>query len=108
AVHGAQKLFGVLGSSMPKPFTQLWFGGVIELVTGSAIAVGAFTMWAALLASGEMAVAYLQFHWKGAFNQRFFPVGNKGGLAALSSVISLSIAGRGPSRWSVDHKRSRR
>ena len=60
--HGLQKLFGVQSTFMPPAGSQLWFGGVIELVAGFAIAAGLFATWAAFLASGEMAVAYLQFH----------------------------------------------
>jgi len=64
AFHGFQKIFGVLTEYQPPIGTQIWFGGVIELVTGLAIAVGVFTSLAAFLASGTMAVAYVQFHWK--------------------------------------------
>jgi len=60
--HGVQKIFGVLTNIQPPVGTQLWFGGVIELTTGTLIALGAFTHQAAFLASGTMAVAYLQFH----------------------------------------------
>src|SRR5688572_17477103 len=64
AGHGAQKLF--LPSAYPhQEFgTQLWFGGVIELVCGLCVATGFLTSWAAFFASGTMAVAFVQFHWK--------------------------------------------
>ena len=61
--HGLQKIFGLLANHPSPPVgSQMWIGGVIELVCGVLIAVGAFTPFAAFLASGTMAVAYAQFH----------------------------------------------
>ena len=61
--HGMQKMFGVLGKAVKfGDNPQAWIGGVIELATGLAIALGLFTRWAAFIASGMMAVAYWQFH----------------------------------------------
>lgn len=100
--HGMQKLFGVLSTVQPGFPTQLWFGGVIELTCGLAIAAGVATSWAAFLASGTMAVAYVQFHWKLDFGARFFPGVNKGELALLYSFLFLFIACRGAGRFSVD------
>jgi putative oxidoreductase len=105
AFHGAQKIFGVLSDSSPKPFSQLWIGGVIELVAGALIAVGAWTTWAAFLSSGQMAVAYLQFHWKLALGARFFPAINKGELAVLYAFLFLYLACRGDGIWSVGSRR---
>jgi putative oxidoreductase len=48
--HGIQKVFGVLGDQATLG-SQLWIGGVIELVTGVAIALGFATRLAAFLAS---------------------------------------------------------
>ena len=62
--HGVQKIFGVLTDFVPEFGTQAWYGGLIELVCGTAIMIGFQTRWAAFLASGTMAVAYFQFHWK--------------------------------------------
>ncbi len=104
--HGIQKLFGVL-TDHPSPFgSQLWIGGVIELVAGLAVALGAYTTWAAFLASGTMAVAYVQFHWKLDFGARFFPAVNKGEPAVLYAFWFLYIACRGAGRWSMDARRS--
>lgn len=105
AFHGIQKLFGFLSPFRAPVGSQAWFGGIIELVTGVAIAAGAFTAWAAFLASGTMAVAYVQFHWKLALGAAFFPGVNKGELALLYSVLFLYIACRGAGRWSVDGRR---
>lgn len=102
AFHGMQKMFGVLSEFQPDLGSQIWFGGIIELVTGLAMALGLFTSWAAFLASGTMAVAYLQFHWKLAFDASFFPAVNKGELALVYSFLFLHIAFRGGGRWSLD------
>src|SRR4051812_25599816 len=81
--HGMQKILGVMTTSTPAFGSQIWLGGLIELVCGAAIAIGLFTRWAAFLASGEMAVAYVQFHWKLAVGEQLFPAMNKGELALL-------------------------
>jgi putative oxidoreductase len=105
--HGFQKILGVLTKVQPPVGTQLWFGGIIELVAGLAIAVGLFTTWAAFFASGTMAVAYVQFHWQLAVGARFFPTINQGELALLYAFVFLYIATRGGGRWSLDQRRSR-
>lgn len=103
AFHGAQKLFGLLAKKAgPEVFSQLWVGGIIELVGGLFIALGLFTRPAALLASGTMAVAYLQFHWKGAFDGRFFPIVNGGELAVIYCFTFLMIAVKGAGEVSLD------
>jgi putative oxidoreductase len=103
AFHGLQKLFGVLAEHpCPEFGTQTWWGGVIELVCGLAIAAGAATTWAAFLASGTMAVAYVQFHWNLDFGARFFPAVNKGELALVYSGLFLYFACRGGGQWSFD------
>ena len=40
AFHGVQKLFGVLTEHQPSIGSQLWLGGVIELVCGLLIVIG--------------------------------------------------------------------
>ena len=105
AFHGFQKLSGVLTEFQPPVGTQLWFGGIIELVAGLAIAAGAFTSWAAFVASGTMAVAYVQFHWKLDLGARFFPGVNQGELALLYAVLFLYVACRGGGRWSRASRR---
>jgi len=106
AFHGVQKVFGVLSDFQPPVGSQLWLGGIIELVAGLAIAAGVFTRWAAFLASGTMAVAYTQFHWKLAFGAEFFPAVNKGELALLYSVLFLFVACRGGGPLSLDRGRT--
>lgn len=103
--HGVQKLFGALTERPTPPVgSQAWIGGLIELVCGIAIALGVFTRAAAFLASGTMAVAYIQFHWKGVFDERFLPIVNRGELAVVYCFLFLYIASRGGGRWSLDRR----
>jgi len=102
--HGFQKVLGVLSEFQPPFGTQLWLGGVIELIGGLAIMLGFGTRVVAFICSGEMAVAYFQYHWKFQLGPAFFPAVNKGELAALYSFVFLLIATRGGGRWSLDKK----
>lgn len=102
--HGIQKLFGVLIDFQPVVGSQLWFGGVIEFFGGLAILLGWQTRLAAFICSGEMAVAYFQFHWKFQLGPNFFPGVNKGELAVLYCFLYLYIACRGGGRWSLDNR----
>ena len=106
--HGFQKIFGVLTDHQPAVGSQLWIGGVLELVCGAAIALGLFTRLAAFLASGMMAVAYSQFHWKFQFDAGFLPAVNKGELAVLYCFLFLYVACKGGGVWSLDSRRLER
>lgn len=100
SVHGLQKLFGLFGAARVAPGSQLWFGGIIEACCGVAIALG-LTRWAAVLASGTMAVAYVQFHWKLALGAQLVPVVNRGELALVYCLLFAYFAAKGYGRWSV-------
>lgn len=100
--HGVQKILGVMTEFHPAFGSQIWIGGVIELVAGLLIMVGFCTSWAAFIASGQMAVAYIQFHWKLQFDDKFFPGVNKGELALIYSFLFLFIAARGGIKWCLD------
>ena len=102
AFHGMQKVLGILSEFQPAVGSQAWIGGVMELVFGLLVLVGFQTRWAAFLASGEMAVAYFQFHWKFQMGKEFFPAINKGELAVLYCFVFLLIACRGGVTWCVD------
>jgi putative oxidoreductase len=99
-LHGAQKLFGVLGgqqvSAADAPL--MFLAGIIELVGGALIMVGLFTGVAAFIASGEMAVAYFMVH----VPMGFWPILNQGELAALYCFLFLYIAARGSGPLSLD------
>ena len=103
--HGVQKLFGVLGGEKEPVLSQLWIGGVIELVGGVLVCIGLFTRIAAFILSGTMAVAYFQFHWKLEFADfHFLPVVNHGDGAVLYCFVFLLIACRGHGRWAIDSR----
>ena len=63
---GAAKLFGwfggMPGGGTPPLTSQIGIGGLLEVVGGIAIMLGLMTRLAAFILSGEMAVAYWQFH----------------------------------------------
>ena len=99
--HGVQKIFGVFATFQPELGSQLWIGGVIELACGLAIALGVLTRIAAFLASGTMAVAYVQFHWLFAVDKNIFPAVNEGELALLYAFVFLYIACKGAGAWSL-------
>ena len=80
---------------------QLRYSGYL---VGLLILVGFQTRWAAFLASGEMAMAYFQFHWRFQLGAQFFPGINKGELAVLYCFVFLLVFFRGSGIWS----RSRR
>ena len=108
ACHGAQKLFGAWGAHKPEMWSQLWFGGIIELVCGILVAIGLFTRPAALLASGTMAVAYFQFNWKLVMdNNMFLPIVNKGESAVLYCFVFFMFALSGAGAYSLDARRGR-
>ena len=79
------------------PF-QIWFGGFLEVVGGALLALGLFTRPVAFLLSGEMAVAYFQFHAPGGF----WPAVNGGTAAALYCFVWLYFSAAGAGPWSLD------
>jgi putative oxidoreductase len=99
--HGVQLLFGVLSKIHPSVGSQLWFGGIVELVGGLAVMLGYQTRIAAFICSGTMAVAYFEYHWKFQPGSHVFPAVNQGELAALYSFVFLFIACRGGVKWSL-------
>lgn len=99
--HGFQKVFGFHAKAQPPVGSQVWIGGVIEVVCGLCIALGVYTRPAAFLASGTMAVAYTQFHWKLDLGDRFWPAVNQGELALLYAFLFLFMACRGAGKWAL-------
>ncbi|MGW8265677.1 MAG: DoxX family protein [Longimicrobiales bacterium] len=97
--HGAQKLFGTLGREAPVDFfTMMGLAGILETVGGVLLVLGLFTRPVAFILSGEMAWAYFSSHAPGGF----WPIMNRGELAALYAVIFLYVAARGVGGFSVD------
>lgn len=102
--HGAQKTFGWFGgfgeSGTAELMTRFGAAGVIETVAGLAIVLGLFTRPMALIASGEMAVAYFWMHW-GRSGEMFWWA-NRGELVMVYSFLWLFIAAWGAGSFSVD------
>ena len=98
ASHGGQKLLGFPPGGHGAGEGIMLVGAWLELVCGLLVAVGLFTRIAALLASGEMAVAYFMMHAKGGF----FPIVNHGEPAVFYCFVFLFILFHGPGRWSID------
>ncbi len=102
AFHGIEKLFGWFGGSRVHAPLMV-AAGLIELLCGLLIAVGFLTRFAAILASGEMAVAYFQAHAFSVHGRTgWIPVVNHGELAVLYCFIFLFMAAYGGGKWSFD------
>jgi putative oxidoreductase len=104
ACHGAQKLFGVLGFHQVPLVSKFGLAGVIEFFGGLMIATGFLTGFAAFIASGEMAYAYITVHAKGGL----WPIRNGGELALLYCFVFFYIASRGAGIWGFGKGGSRR
>ncbi len=105
ACHGAQKLFGFphgSGGGGHLPPIML-VAAVIELVGGLMIALGIFASYAAFIASGEMAAAYLVAHFEFG-KASFWPIVNKGELAVVYCFVFLFIFAHGAGIWGVTKK----
>src|SRR5262244_3623903 len=96
--HGLMKF---TGWPMPMPpgvsfplLSQTGLGGILESVGGFLLLIGLFTRPVAFIVSGEMAVAYFQYHFRNAF----WPMVNQGEVAVLYCFVWLyfSAAGAGP------------
>ena len=81
--------------------SQIGLGAVLELVGGGLLLVGLFTRPVAFVLSGEMAVAYFQFHAPGGF----WPVLNGGVAAVLYCFVWLYFSAAGAGPWSLDARR---
>ncbi len=103
-VHGAQKLFGLFGGPGLSGTAEFMAGqglvpgmfwaavaGLVELVGGAALLLGAVTRWAALVLGLEMLVALLWVHLPNGF------AAAQGGiefpLALLAGLVSLACSG---------------
>src|SRR5215470_6470777 len=99
--HGLVKLVGFPSGASPgeQPLvTLLGLAGVIETVTGALMILGLFTRSAALIAAGEMAVAYWLYHAP----HSFYPAVNSGDAAILFCFVFLYISVAGPGVLSLD------
>ena len=105
---GTTILFGFPPSPVPMPpippMSQLWIGGVLEMVGGLLITIGFLTRPVAFLLAGEMAVAYFQAHAPNGF----FPVRNRGEVVVLFCFIFFYLFTTGAGPFSVDSALGRR
>lgn len=105
---GTMKLFAFPAGMPPDGSTatmmsQIWIGGVLELVGGVLLLVGLFTRPVAFILSGMLAVAYFQFHAPGGF----WPTLNGGAPAVLYCFVLLYFSAAGGGPWSLDAMRGR-
>jgi putative oxidoreductase len=99
---GAMKLFGwpmaMPGGATVSLTSQLGIAGILEVFGGGLVLLGLFTRPVAFLLSGEMAVAYFQFHQP----QGAWPLINQGQPAVLDCFIFLYLSAAGAGPWSLD------
>lgn len=105
---GSMKLFAFPAGMPPDGATapvmsQVWIGGLLEVVGGALILVGFLTRPAAFVLAGEMAVAYFQFH----FPRSYWPTINEGVPAVLYCFVWLYLSAAGAGPWSLDAARGR-
>ena len=98
--HATQKFFAFPAPFPMQPLPPLFMAaGTIELVAGTLITLGLFTRFAALIASGEMAVAYFMIHNP----QSFWPILNKGEVVVLFCFTFFYLVFAGPGSWALDN-----
>jgi putative oxidoreductase len=105
--HGTQKLFAWPVSEPQEPaalLSLMGLAGVLEVFGGLLLLLGLFTRPVALLLAVEMAIAYFMAHAP----RGFWPLLNKGELAALYCILFLYLAAVGAGPWSLDELRRRR
>jgi len=105
-LSGTMKLFAFPAGIPPNGGTVPWIsqmglGGILEVLGGGLLLLGLFTRPVAFLLSGEMAVAYFQFH----FPNGFWPTMNGGSPAALYCFLWLYFSAAGAGAWSLDAMR---
>ena len=95
--HGLQKYFG-FPSAGPPMTSLLYVQGVIEIVGGILLLVGAYTRVVGFILAGDMAAAYFMAH----FPLSFFPALNGGDAAVLFCFVFFYLFFAGGGSWSVD------
>ena len=100
---GTTKIFAFPAGIPPKGdtvqlMTEIGIGGLLEVFGGGMLLIGLFTRPVAFVLSGEMAVAYFQFH----FPHGFWPVMNGGVPALLYCFVWLYFSCAGGGSWSID------
>jgi putative oxidoreductase len=113
-IFGLQKMFGLFGGQQAALASLQGAAGVVETVCGLLIMLGLLTRPAALLASGEMAVAFFYIHVNviglggngpGMPEALLVPPMTMGERSVMFCFAFLYIASRGAGIWSVDGAR---
>jgi putative oxidoreductase len=105
-LHGSSKVLHIPGGSLGLHLeltTLHGWSGILELIGGALVLLGWFTRPAALIVSGEMAVAYWIAH--APRGNPLLPLVNHGELAVLYCFVFLFIAVAGPGALSIDAAR---
>ena len=122
--HGFSKLSrgpdvfaGILQQlGVPLPHIAAWLTISTELVTGLALLLGAFVVWASIPAASVLLVAIFTVHLPYGFSSvkllsvsasgaQFGPVGYELNLLYLAALLILALQGPGP--LSIDNLRDR-
>jgi putative oxidoreductase len=103
---GSQKLFGIFAGPGLNGTAQFmsaigftpgtlwaWVAGLVELIGGAALVLGAFTRWTALALALESLVAIIATAASAPMNVEFR-------LAALAGLLALGLIG--PQRYALD------
>ena len=121
-VHGAQKLFGLLGGSgiagtakqltslgLPYPTPLAVLLGIAEFGGGVLLILGSLTMWVSLLLLIDMALRVWKIHYPHGFTVNGGLTPGTGHLGELHLVLIgalLCLMLGGPGAWSIDERRS--
>ncbi len=108
-LSGTAKLFAFPAGIPPHGGTvplmsQIGIGGILETFGGALLLLGLFTRPVAFILSGEMAVAYFQFH----FPHGYWPTLNGGVAAVLYCFLWLYFSAAGAGPLSIDAIRGKR
>jgi putative oxidoreductase len=103
-LYGTQNLFGFPSDTSKSSETvqflsQLGIGSILLIAGGILLLLGLFTRPVAFVLSGEMAVAYFQFH----FPQGPWPTLNGGTDAVLYCFVCLYFSAVGGGVWSLNN-----
>ena len=110
-LFGLQKMFGWFGGPQAQLMSLQGAAGAVETIGGFLIMIGLLTRLAALISSGEMAVAYFYIHvmqlgqppmGPGFPEGLLIPQMNRGVDAMLFCFAFLYIATHGSGIWSLD------
>lgn len=104
--HATSHLFGLPVAAQQADFGSwpLWWGGLLEAVTGLLLLAGLVTRLAAFVASGVMAFAYFTQHQP----ESWWPIVNNGEPAVLLCFGFFLLVFTGGGAWALDAMRAKR